>query len=298
MNQEEMIRLQKIEKREKFDLILAYILLVFLSLAILFILYLKFIRREPIEEETEYTPNYISLEEVSNSLNSSILANRFSNDNAVFASTVVGDSIVVNYSKEEVDISLNIPKVDNELQVSFEKENSDIITDISKEISVIVCNYYNKDEEGCRSTIDNIYNTNEIEGIRYFEDNGTVSMYIDVTRKITLNNNIYSEETIMGINNTDYTLKISDTRISNISINSNETNIIFTGTIINNLENSNTASVVVKLYDSSNNVIGENKKEFTTENPLEGSSNFEVSFTLDDTLKLESITHYSISVVR
>ena len=71
MNEQEMIMNEKIRKREKLDTILAYILLVFLIGAILFILYLKFIKREDTTTPVEKPNNNITLNDISNSLNNS-----------------------------------------------------------------------------------------------------------------------------------------------------------------------------------------------------------------------------------
>ena len=61
---------EKIKKREKLDTILAYILLVIIISAIVFVLYLKFIRREePLVKQEEHLNNYITLNEISSKLN-------------------------------------------------------------------------------------------------------------------------------------------------------------------------------------------------------------------------------------
>ena len=80
MNEQEMMINEKIRKREKVDTILAYILLVFLTGAILFILYLKFIKREDTTTPVEKPNNNITLNDISNSLNNSTLANRYFED--------------------------------------------------------------------------------------------------------------------------------------------------------------------------------------------------------------------------
>lgn len=99
MNEQEMIMNEKIRKREKLDTILAYILLVFLIGAILFILYLKFIKREDTTTPVEKPNNNITLNDISNSLNNSTLANRYLNDNVTFSSKVNGTSLVIDYKK-------------------------------------------------------------------------------------------------------------------------------------------------------------------------------------------------------
>ena len=71
MNEQEMMMNEKIKKREKVDTILAYILLVFLLGAIIFILYLKFIRKGDNTTPVEKPNNYITLNDISNSLKNS-----------------------------------------------------------------------------------------------------------------------------------------------------------------------------------------------------------------------------------
>ena len=127
MNEEELMRMKKIEKREKVDIALAYMLIVILLGAIVVILYLKFIKKEEPRQDDQL-PTYISLNEITAGLNSSTLANRYTNDGATFTSTVSNDAIVVTYTKGEQNININIPLVNNELQVNIAKENEKIIT--------------------------------------------------------------------------------------------------------------------------------------------------------------------------
>ena len=299
MNEQEMLQRQKIEKREKFDIVLAYILIVILLAAIVLILYLKFIKRETIStNETEYKPNYITLNDISTSLNSSLLANRYTNDNASFSSSVVGNALVVTYVKDDVSLNLNIPLVSNELEIVITSENSDIITDIYKEIGFIVCKFYGNDENGCRNTIDNVSEDNAINGIRYVKSENNSNVYIDITTKMVIDNTlVYNSETKVNAFDTDYKLNILDTEITNINVNVTDTNIIFTGNI-NNKSDSDTLSVMVKLYDANSNLLGENKYEFNSDNPLNGASTFEVEFMISDALKVDDIKEYSINVIR
>ena len=126
MNEQEMILRQKIEKREKFDTILAYVLLVILLGCIVIVLYLKFVKKEDTLPE-EYIPKYIGLSDISSSLNSSDLANRYINDNATFNSNVNGNTLVVSYVKDDVNVELNIPMVGSELEITIPSDNSDIV---------------------------------------------------------------------------------------------------------------------------------------------------------------------------
>ena len=63
MNEEEMMRTKKIEKREKTDTILAYILIVILIACLGIILFLKFVKKEDTKPE-EHNPTYISVDEI------------------------------------------------------------------------------------------------------------------------------------------------------------------------------------------------------------------------------------------
>ena len=110
-NEQEMMLREKIEKREKFDTILAYVLLVILLGCIGGVLALKFLGSD--EEElppiNENTANYISLDQIVTSLNTSVLANRYMNDCASFTASVNGNAILVNYVNGEVSVNSNIP---------------------------------------------------------------------------------------------------------------------------------------------------------------------------------------------
>lgn len=297
MNEEELMRMKKIEKREKVDIALAYMLIVILLGAIVVILYLKFIKKEEPRQDDQL-PTYISLNEITAGLNSSTLANRYTNDGATFTSTVSNDAIVVTYTKGEQNININIPLVNNELQVNITKENEEIITDTYKEIANIICKYYGNSEDSCRTTINNI--KSDSQGIRFISDANNSYVYIDINKSVNVtnvSNSAYTEETKVTLDNTNYSLKISDTEISNITVTNSDTDIKVSGSI-KNLSTEGVLSINVKLYDTDGNVIGEEKKEYTTDNALSSEDTFEISFTYSDTLKKDDVKEYSINVVR
>lgn len=297
MNEQELFRIQKIEKREKFDTILAYILIVILLGAILLVLYLKFIRKEEIIPE-EYTPSYISLNELSNSFNSSSLVTAFTNDNATLSSSVVGTALSINYLKEETNINLNIPLVENELQVEYSEENKNVAENIYKELATIVCTYNGNIESSCRNIINSININNQVEGIRIVENGNNTTVYIDIMKKINVNSiPTYTEVTSVELSNTNYILVLENTQINNINITTTDNKLTLTGNV-SSLNEDNILKILIKLYDSNNNVLGENNYEYTEDAPLTSSSAFEISFDLDDSLKLENINKYSIEVVK
>lgn len=297
MNEEEMMRMKKIEKREKTDTMLAYILIVILIACLGVILYLKFIRKEEPRQD-EQLPTYISLNEITAGLNSSTLANRYTNDGATFTSTVSNDAIVVTYTKGEQNININIPLVNNELQVNIAKENEKIITDTYKEIANIICKYYGNSEDSCRTTINNI--KSDSQGIRFISDANNSYVYIDINKSVDVTNvfnSAYTEETKVTLDNVSYVLNISDTEIKNIVVDNGDTAIKVSGGI-KNLSTEGTLSIIVKLYDNDGNVVGEDKKAYTADKALNGEDTFEFSFAYNDTLKKDNVKDYSINVVR
>ena len=259
--------------------------------------WLKFIKKEEPRQDDQL-PTYISLNEITAGLNSSTLANRYTNDGATFTSTVSNDAIVVTYTKGEQNININIPLVNNELQVNIAKENEEIITDTYKEIANIICKYYGNSEDSCRTTINNI--KSDSQGIRFISDANNSYVYIDINKSVdvtNVSNSAYTEETKVTLDNTNYSLKISDTEISNITVTNSDTDIKVSGSI-KNLSTEGALSIIVKLYDTDGNVIGEDKKEYTTDNALSSEDTFEISFTYSDTLKKDVVIEYSINVVR
>lgn len=297
MNEEEMMRMKKIEKREKTDTMLAYILIVILIACLGVILYLKFIRKEEPRQDDQL-PTYISLNEITAGLNSSTLANRYTNDGATFTSTVSNDAIVVTYTKGEQNININIPLVNNELQVNIAKENEKIITDTYKEIANIICKYYGNSEDSCRTTINNI--KSDSQGIRFISDANNSYVYIDINKSVDVTNvfnSAYTEETKVTLDNVSYVLNISDTEIKNIVVDNGDTAIKVSGGI-KNLSTEGVLSIIVKLYDNDGNVVGEDKKEYTADKALNGEDTFEFSFAYNDTLKKDNVKDYSINVVR
>ena len=94
MNEEEMMRMKKIEKREKTDTMLAYILIVILIACLGVILFLKFVKKEDTKPE-EHEPNYISINEIVTKFNSSTLISKYSNDGVKLAASKSDNTIVI-----------------------------------------------------------------------------------------------------------------------------------------------------------------------------------------------------------
>ena len=284
MNEQEMIMNEKIRKREKLDTILAYILLVFLIGAILFILYLKFIKREDTTTPVEKPNNNITLNDISNSLNNSTLANRYLNDNVTFSSKVNGTSLVIDYKKDDKIVNLNVNTMGTELEFTMNEDNRLVTEDIYKEVANIICVYYKNTEDACRSTLSKVDENNPINGIRYVTSDNNILVYVNTAKSIDIENiDTYTEVTKTELSKTNYELKLDTETINNIKITNADTLITFTGNVTTTSESKN-MSIVVTLYgDNDTNKLEENKE-------------FKVEFTLNDTLNLDSIKAYSISI--
>ena len=266
MNEEEMMRMKKIEKREKTDTILAYILIVILIACLGVILFLKFVKKEDTKPE-EHEPNYISINEIVTKFNSSTLISKYNNDGIKLVASKSDNTIVIIYM------------------------------DIYKELANIVCTYYGNSEDNCRTTIDKI--KSDTQGIRFVTNGDNKYVYIDITKGVDVNasTNTYTEETKVSLDNVSYVLNISDTEIKNIVVDNGDTAIKISGGI-KNLSTEGVLSIIVKLYDNDGNVVGEDKKEYTADKALNGEDTFEFSFAYNDTLKKDNVKDYSINVVR
>ncbi len=296
MNEQEMIMNEKIRKREKLDTILAYILLVFLLGAILFILYLKFIKREDTTTPVEKPNNNITLNDISNSLNNSTLANRYLNDNVTFSSKVNGTSLVIDYKKDDKIVNLNVNTMGTELEFTMNEDNRLVTEDIYKEVANIICVYYKNTEDACRSTLSKVDESNPINGIRYVTSDNNILVYVNTAKSIDVENiDTYTEVTKTAVTKTNYELKLDTETINNIKITNTDTLITFTGNVATTSENKS-MSVVVTLYGDNDTKLTEEKYEFNDTNKLEENKEFKVEFTLNDTLTLDSIKAYSISI--
>ena len=296
MKEQEMIMNEKIRKREKLDTILAYILLVFLIGAILFILYLKFIKREDTTTPVEKPNNNITLNDISNSLNNSTLANRYLNDNVTFSSKVNGTSLVIDYKKDDKIVNLNVNTMGTELEFTMNEDNRLVTEDIYKEVANIICVYYKNTEDACRSTLSKVDESNPINGIRYVTSDNNILVYVNTAKSIDVENvDTYTEVTKTAVTKTNYELKLDTETINNIKITNTDTLITFTGNVTTTSDNKN-MSIVVTLYGDNDTKLTEEKYEFNDTNKLEENKEFKVEFTLNDTLTLDSIKAYSISI--
>lgn len=296
MNEQEMIMNEKIRKREKLDTILAYILLVFLLGAILFILYLKFIKREDTTTPVEKPNDNITLNDISNSLNNSTLANRYLNDNVTFSSKVNGTSLVIDYKKDDKIVNLNVNTMGTELEFTINEDNRLVTEDIYKEVANIVCVYYKNTEDACRNTLSKVDENNPINGIRYVTSDNNILVYVNTAKSIDVENiDTYTEVTKTAVTKTNYELKLDTETINNIKITNTDTLITFTGNVATTSDNKN-MSIVVTLYGDNDTKLTEEKYEFNDTNKLEENKEFKVEFTLNDNLTLDSIKAYSISI--
>lgn len=299
MNEQEMMMNEKIRKREKLDTVLAYILLVIVIGAIVFVLYLKFIRKEEaIIKPEEYTNNYITLNEISDKLNSSPLTNKYKNDNATFTSYVNDNSLNIDYKKDNEIINLNVKTVGTELEFNITEENKTIAEEIYKEIANIICVYYKNTEDSCRSTLSKINENNSVDGIRYVSSDNNKFVYINTTKSIDVENiDVYTTVTNVELSKTNYELKLDTEVINNIKVEETDTILTFTGDITTTGENNN-ISVLITLYDENNTNLAEEKYEYNDTNQISDNSEFRVEFNLNDTLKLENIKYYSINILK
>lgn len=299
MNEQDMILKEKIEKREKFDTILAYILMVVLVGCIVLVLILKFTNKEDDAIiPDEYVPTYISLNEISNYFNNSEFVSEYVNAGARFNASVSGNSIVVSYIKDDVNFNLNMPIVGNELMITIDEDNKDIITDIYKEIGTIICVYYGNQERYCRNTLVTMGEDGN-DGIKFNNTGNNSIVYIDTTKSYTVNTEIlYDEVAIVDIDDTNYVLNMLDVKVHNITISTSEVDIKFSGSVDRTNDDTSNVGVVVKLYDDKGNILGENKHEYNNTNVLEDTGKYEIEFLFSDTLKLENIDKYSIEIVK
>ena len=297
MNEQEIIMNEKIKKREKLDTILAYILLVIIIGTIVFVLYLKFIRKEEaIIKPEEYTNNYITLNEISSKLNTSTLANKYKNDNATFTSNVNGTSLNIDYKKDNEIINLNVKTIGTELEFNITEDNKVIAEEIYKEIANIICVYYKNTEDSCRSTLSKINENNSTDVIRYVSSDNNKFVYVNTSKNIDVESiDIYTTFTNVELSETNYELKLDTEVINNIKVEKTDTNLAFTGNITTTSENKN-ISVLVTLYDENSAKLAEEKYEYNDTNQISDNSEFKVEFNLNDNVKLENIKYYSINI--
>lgn len=298
-NDQDMIIREKIEKREKIDTILAYVLIVVLVVSIGVVLGLKFLGGG--EEDTpvdEYTPTYISLGEISTALNNSVLANRYMNDGASFASIVNGNSIVVTYNKDDVVLNIEMPMVGNELMVNIPVKNREIYNEVYKEVANIICLYYGNEEKYCRYTLNNIGDSG-INGIRIDNNGENNLVYITTTESFDVDKEImYREVVVSDYDDTDYSLELLDVKVSNINIIESDTSVKFYFDVSRLNDDNSNFGVLIKLYDMNGSILSENNYQYNEENVLDGTGTTEVEFLLNDTLKLDDINKYSIEITK
>lgn len=280
MNEEEMMR-QKIEKREKVDTIIAYCLIVILIGCIAILSILKLTKKEDEVKPDDHTPSYATLNDVVTNLN---------NSNLDITASTSNNAVVV--TTKDGSLNLNIPLVNNELEVTYNKDNEEVVTNIYKEITTNLCVFYGNTNDICTSVVNNITKDSTVNGIRFITEGDNTKVYINLLASIDVSNNKeeYTEETIKDISINNYSLNINDVNVSNIVINNSDTDIVFTSDLKNN--NSDKYTITVKLYDENNNSIGEESKEYTTEDKLE------IKFTYSDSLLKDNVKKYSINITR
>lgn len=278
---QEMMMRQKIEKREKVDTIIAYCLIVILIGCIAILSILKLTKKEDEVKPDDHTPSYATLNDVVTNLN---------NSNLDITASTSNNAVVV--TTKDGSLNLNIPLVNNELEVTYNKDNEEVVTNIYKEITTNLCVFYGNTNDICTSVVNNITKDSTVNGIRFITEGDNTKVYINLLASIDVSSykEKYTEETIKDISINNYSLNINDVNVSNIVINNSDTDIVFTSDLKNN--NSDKYTITIKLYDENNNSIGEESKEYTTEDKLE------IKFTYSDSLLKDNVKKYSINITR
>lgn len=287
MNDQEIIN-SKIEKKEKTDIFLAYLLIIILLGCIAFMLYLKFFSNND-TTQNEHLSNYISLATISTGLNSSSLASELGINSSV------GDGVItVTYQKDGDGKNIEMPLINNELEVTVTDEDKEEITKIYKEIVKMICKYYNSDKgEACEGTANNL-STSSIDGVRFVSnENGNV-VYINIMKGID----------VSGYTNTTTSLNLeniskentSNILIDNITVsNANSEVIIEYNVSYKNETEKKDFKLGISLYDENDTLLLEKTKEYKKEDITSILEDTEV-FTLNETLKLDAIKKYSINI--
>lgn len=278
---QEMMMRQKVEKREKVDTIIAYCLIVILIVCIAILSILKLTKKEDEVKPDDHTPSYATLNDVVTNLN---------NSNLDITASTSNNAVVV--TTKDGSLNLNIPLVNNELEVTYNKDNEEVVTNIYKEITTNLCVFYGNTNDICSSVVNNITKDSTVNGIRFITEGDNTKVYINLLASIDVSSykEEYTEETIKDISINNYSLNINDVNVSNIVINNSDTDIVLTSDLKNN--NSDKYTITVKLYDENNNSIGEESKEYTTEDKLE------IKFTYSDSLLKDNVKKYSINITR
>lgn len=298
MNEQDLILRQKIEKREKIDTILAYILIVVLLGAIILILYLKFLRKAEMIKPEEYVPNYISLTEISNSLNNSALANLYLNDNANFSSSVSSNVLMVTYSKEDNNISLNIPQIGHELEFILTEENNVVSKDIYIEIASIICMHYGNSETTCRSIINNASESNQVKGMRFVKNMNNNYVYISINESVDINHkNIYNTVTKVNIDEYNYKLNLEGYEIFDVRVVKEKEILTFNGNVKSNSNDNSNFAVNIKLYDDKGDLKGENTYSYNADNLVQNENTFSITFSHNEE-DINNIKQYSIEITK
>lgn len=276
MNEQDLIIQKKIEKREKTDIMLAYILIVVLTLGIIFILYLKFIKNKDVKDEvpTEYTVNSITLNDIANSLSS----NLSSSYNTLIA-LANENSILVSYG----DINYTIPLVNNELVFTIDNDNQELSKDIYTEVLASVCTFYRNDREGCKNAASSVSEDISITGVRFADNNVYITILNSISPIETPTVPIYNTEIDTNID-TAFEVEMNNTKISNIVIDTTD-KVTVTGDITYTGDKTS-SKVTVKLYDENSTLLEEKS--------IDAEDKFSIIFEYSDTLKIENVKKYSV----
>lgn len=288
MNEQEMIT-KKIEKREKVDIFLAYLLIIILLGGIAFVVYLKFFNKSSTTDPKEHLSNYISLESIATGLSSSSLAEELK-----ITSSASNNIITITYQKENNEKKLEIPLINNELEVTITEEDREDITNIYKEIAKTICKYYNTGkEDACDVVINNLSST-DTDGIRFVSNENSNVVYINIMKGVDVSS--YTNTTkSLNLENISKE-NTSNILIDNITVsNANSEVIIEYNVSYKNETEKKDFKLGISLYDENDTLLLEKTKEYKKEDITSILEDAEV-FPLNETLKLDAIKKYSINI--
>lgn len=297
-NEQDLVTL-KIEQREKIDTIIAYVLIVVIAVCMALITYLKFFKKEDENPNLgEHEANYITTSEIASSLVNSSFSTDLASRNGSLNAKESDNGLVVTYIDGEDSLNLSIPVLGNELEFTMQDDN-EIYRVVYEEIATIICKYYGDTETNCRKVVAKASETTSVNGIRFVSDGDTRKVYVSMT--MGANDDVlpvYEEETLVDTSATNYTLRLSDAKISNVTTTLQDNSFTIKGTITRTKEEDTPLSVRGSIYGASDALLSYKEVVFNDENTLTDEGEFTITFNADDTLKMNDILKYSLNITK
>lgn len=296
------------EKSDKKSIIIASIFLVILFGCLGFVIFIKMTYGDKNLNNVNnnvVVPQGLTLTQIVTSFNNSNKVKNSLDENATINMIGSEDSFVINYSTQDVSISLNGNYTGTLLSLTYNpsvETEENLVAIVFDELVNISCVYNGYNEGECSETVNKLFEGNaSIEGLGYSKNSETQTLLVvDTSKKIPLYTaiNTYVNNDIISIDIIDYVITGNNFELNKplLEFDEESNSFMYSATIRKLDNNLKEVKIVLKLYDENKNEVSVSEIDKTN---ISDINEFELSLSsmFDEGITKENVKYFSVDFV-